>query len=156
MANRSANASDIAACGGMTAATRRYWVGQQLLAAGPEFSEHDAWETAVLVTLIDATTSQRAPEAFLSLRAALRERVIAGRHDLWLVVPRKGRDFVLTTSAADAARRAAKMRGPLGPVWLVSVRDSIDLAKRRYADLEGVETTAGAKVTPLRTDAETA
>jgi hypothetical protein len=92
--------------------------------------------------------------AFLALRADLRERVFAGRIDLWVVVPAKGRQFVIANSWADAGRKAAAFRGARGPAWVVPLLAAIEQSRQRYGDLVAELADETATVTPLRAEAE--
>ena len=141
------SAAEIARCGGMPPATRRQWGNAGLLELGSELTEHDAIETAVAACLIEATTTQRARKAFEALRADLRQAVLAGNVDLWAIVPEGGREFRLATSDQEALALAGQMLGARGPVWPVSLKQSIADARRRYQ--ESISSRPGGKVKQL-------
>lgn len=123
----------IAWCGSMKPDTRRRWVKDlELLAPGPEFSEFDVVLTAVAGTLIDATTSHRAPEAFDAVVSDLRRAYVAGKRDLWIVVPIEGDGFRFADSAARAAADAAQAGCS---AWTISLSTPISVALARYARL---------------------
>lgn len=125
----SPTALDIAACGNMSADTRRRWVEVHgLLSSGP-FTEHDAIETAVAGLLIARTTTQRAPQAFAAVRSQLRIEVLAGPLDLWAVVPQRFEPVLV--SGRSQATAAAAAAGTL--VWVVALSDAIACARQRYA-----------------------
>jgi hypothetical protein len=119
-------ASKIAACGGMSEDTRRRWTDvHKLLSPGPDFTEHDAIETAVATALTDRTTTHRAPEVFRELRAQLRREVFAGRTNIWLVIPAKVGAPKVAHSPGAAARAAARLDGLS---WTVPLDEPIKLA----------------------------
>jgi hypothetical protein len=149
MAPKTVTAAEIAACGGMAPDTRRYWVRKKLLESGA-FSEHDAVDTAIAAVLTEGTTTQRSTAAFSALRQRLREEVLAGRSELWVVIPQKGLEFRLAHSADEAAKLAAEMRGARGPVWLVPIGDAIERAKERYARCVAAAEQETGAVRPLR------
>jgi hypothetical protein len=123
----------VAWCGSMKPDTRRRWAKVLgLLAPGPEFSEFDVVLTAVAGALIDATTSHRAPDAFEAVMPDLRRAYVAGKRDLWIVVPVEGDSFRFAESATRAAADAAQAGCS---AWTISLRGPISAALARYARL---------------------
>lgn len=130
---KSITAKHVAWCGSMKPDTRRRWVKDLgLLGSGPEFSEFDVVLTAVAGAIIDATTSHRAPEAFRALVPDLRQAYVAGKQDLWIVVPVEGDGFRFAESAGRAAGDAAQAGCA---AWTISLRGPISSALARHARL---------------------
>jgi hypothetical protein len=143
MGHQRISAKEIAWCGSMNADTRRRWVKTfQLLAPGPEFSEFDAVLTAIAATLLEASTSHRAPEAFSALLPRFRRAYLAGKRDLWFVIGANGHEFLFADSASRAASHAAGIKGL---AWTISLRAPIDASLARYATLtaRAITTDAG-------------
>jgi hypothetical protein len=128
MQTKQITATDIAYCGGMAAARRGGWT-KHGLRAQPPFSEFDAVETAVAKMLADKTNQKRATAAFKQLQPELREAVMAGRTQLWAVVPYMGHGVTLATSSAKAFKIAMNTEGPL---WIVALKKGIEIARERY------------------------
>jgi hypothetical protein len=123
-------AKQISWCGSMDSEQRRRWSSTLgLLDPGPDFSEFDAVLTAVAAALIAGSTSHRAREAFTPLMPAFRTAYLAGRRDLWAIVPKEGKDFRFAESASSAAHQLAQV----GLGWAVPLRDPIERAVDRYA-----------------------
>jgi hypothetical protein len=149
MSRRALTSKRLAYCGGMKENTRRRWMNELgLLSTGPEFSEFDAVLTAVAAALVDGSTSHRAPAAFAAIVGDFRRLYLAGRRDLWVVVPESSDEFRLATSASKAATEAAAS-GEL--VWVVGLKARIELAKERYA--RSVSGSSDRSVRVLRADA---
>jgi hypothetical protein len=130
---KSITGKHVAWCGSMKPDTRRRWAKDLgLLAPGPEFSEFDVVLTAVAGAIIDATTSHRAPEAFGAVVPNLRRAYVAGKRDLWIVVPVEGDGFRFAESAARAAGDAAQAGCS---AWTISLRGPISAALARHARL---------------------
>lgn len=148
-------ATDIAACGGWSGDRRRGWASGQdplLRPAGP-FSSYDAVETAIAARLADRTNKNAAPAAWREVRGRVRELVVAGTTDIWLVVSEPGGpgvrgqariDAHAVAGAAAAARAAAQLQKP---VWIVPIQDAVADAQSRFAEL--VPDTGGATVRRL-------
>lgn len=142
-----ATGKDIAWCGRMDYERRCAWVKAGLLKRDPPLAEHDAIETAIARALADGTNSQRARRAFAALQEDLRSQLLAGVSDLWAVVPVDGHGFQLAGSASSAALSLAAMREP---GFIVSLKDPIEQARRRYAQVLANQPSGGAKVHDLR------
>lgn len=127
----------------MTPDTRRRWAKVlKLLSPGPDFSEFDVVLTAVAAALIDGTTTHRAPEAFSALLPRFRRAYLAGKRDLWIVVPAEGDDFRFAESASRAAVEAARLHGL---AWTIGLKAPVTAAIARYAKLSSdtVDSEAG-------------
>lgn len=145
---KSITGKHVAWCGSMNPDTRRRWAKDlRLLAPGPEFSEFDVVLTAVAGALIDATTSHRAPEAFGAVMPDLRRAHVAGKRDLWIVVPLEGDGHRFAESATRAAADAAHAGCP---AWIISLRGPISTALARHARLVAGTVTKEAGVHELR------
>lgn len=132
MSTRVVTASDIARCGGMSTATRRYWVKKEVLRGQGPFVEQDAIETAVARALITAGQANVFGAVFPDLRTDLKRAVLEGCCELWAVIGADGCDFALVRSCAEAGERASQLDGL---AWTVSLGACIAQARYRYARL---------------------
>lgn len=123
-------AARVAACAGVTGDARRKWAARQpsLLRAGPNFTSHDAVETAI-VALIAKTNQKRGPEAWLSVRGVVRERLLEGTDDLWLVMSAQSTFAQIATDAAEAAHVGSSLDEP---VHIVGLTSAIKTARSRF------------------------
>lgn len=113
----------------MSPATRRDWVGKQVLRGDEPFTEYDAIETAVGQALIAKSQSNVLGAVFPVLRPELRSAVVGGSSDLWAVIASDGYDCRLARSSAEAGEYAASLSGL---AWTVPLRDCIEHARERY------------------------
>ena len=125
---------------------RRRWVTDDLL-RGTDLTANDAVETAVAEQLRRRTNTHRARAAFRALAPRLREELIAGNADLWVVVGQTGHYFHVTSSAAEAAEYGASVERT---VWILSLGGVIRAARAQYEHLiADSQATQSAAVHPL-------
>jgi hypothetical protein len=129
-------AAAIAACAGCTDPRRRDWADAGLLRKKPPFQPHDAAETAILYTLAKRTNKNSAPQAWRAVRHEVRQLVMSGKTDLWIVMTKGGQSFPSEARVVDGAADAAEVAEELGGlVWLVHVADAMYKAKERFEKL---------------------
>jgi hypothetical protein len=147
-APHSMTAASIAACGGVSPDTRRKWTMRTtpLVRSGPQFTPHDAIETAIVAALANAN-HKRAPDAWLSVRNDVRQHILGGSDELWIVMSAQS-SFAQAARTASEVVRTASLDG--GPVYVVSLIKVIADARRRFdaevARVARKSPTAAAKV----------
>ncbi len=147
MSKRRVTASDIARCGGMSTATRRYWARLLLLRGEEPFSEYDAVETAVAQAIIAATQANVLRVVFPALRSDLRVAALEGSSELWAVIAEDGYDYALARSRAEAGEYASTL---YGLAWTVSLQGCIQHARQRYSRTLASVGNANADVRTLK------
>jgi hypothetical protein len=120
----------VAACGHVSPDTWRKWATHDppLVRNGPSFTSHDAVEAAI-VGVLSRTNQKLAADAWLAVRAPVREHLLAGADDLWLVVGAQGALAVVSKGAARAAVAASKAGEP---VYMLPLRAAIKDARERF------------------------
>jgi hypothetical protein len=99
-----------------------------LVRPGPQFTTHDAIETAIVAALADAN-QKRGPDAWLAVRNDVRQHVLGGAEELWVVMSARG-NFARVASAASEAADFASAAGC--PVYVVPLHGAIAAARRRF------------------------
>lgn len=101
-----------------------------LVRAGPQFTPHDAIETAIVALLAD-TNQKRAADAWLAVRNEVRQLILSGYESLWLVMSAQGSYTRLAKDTEDTATFAAAADGP---VYVVHLTPAIEKARSRFAE----------------------
>lgn len=123
-------AASIAACGGVSRDTRRKWTQRMppLVRPGPQFTTHDAIETAIVAALANVN-HKRGPDAWLAVRNDVRQYVLSGVDELWIVMSAQGnfaRVACVTSEATHFASTASC------PVYVVALGAVISAARERF------------------------
>jgi hypothetical protein len=140
-------AASIAACGGVSSDTRRKWALRKppLVRPGPQLMTHDAIETAIVAALANVN-HKRGPDAWLVVRNDVRQHVLSGSDDLWIVMSTHGNFARVACDASDASHCAITAGGPVYVVALASViasaREQFDEEVARLASKTGAQVAA--------------
>jgi hypothetical protein len=126
-------AKHIAWCGGVQASRRAKWARTTkdrpaLVRPGPLFTSHDAVETAVVAAL--AKVNQKvATAAWLAIRGDVRERLLAGDSDLWVLMSSDGPSHCIVQGATEAAETADSLGEAL---WTLRLAAQIGMSRQRF------------------------
>jgi hypothetical protein len=101
-----------------------------LVRPGPHFTPHDAVETAIVAALAEAN-HKRGPDAWLAVRSEVREHLMRGSDQLWIVMSARGNLTRVACAAADATDLASEARCP---VYVVPLGEVITTARERFED----------------------
>ena len=101
-----------------------------LVRSGPQFTTHDAIETAIVAALANAN-HKRGPDAWLMVRSEVRQHVLSGIDDLWIVMGAQGNFGRVACGASEAASLASAANEP---VYVVELVQAIQDARKRFSE----------------------